>query len=64
MTQDDALASEETPLLADVPKDAHDAIYDRFSPAQKRTILALVSCAGLVPCTFLELSNYGALLMR
>ncbi|KAH9829638.1 MFS general substrate transporter [Rhodofomes roseus] len=44
------LLSEEAPLLAPPkPADAHAALYSRFSPARKRIILALVSCAGIVP---------------
>ncbi|KAH9917966.1 major facilitator superfamily domain-containing protein [Fomitopsis serialis] len=42
--------SEETALLVpQKPADAHAALYSRFSPARKRVILALVSCAGIVP---------------
>lgn len=41
--------SEETPLLSQNPADKHAALYNRFSPARKRAILALVSCAGIVP---------------
>ncbi|EPS98621.1 hypothetical protein FOMPIDRAFT_1165031 [Fomitopsis schrenkii] len=47
--QDVANISEETPLLPQIPADKHAALYNRFSPAQKRAILALVSCAGIVP---------------
>lgn len=47
--QDVASLSEETPLLPPTPADKHAALYNRFSPARKRVILALVSCAGIVP---------------
>jgi hypothetical protein len=45
--------SEETPLLPQsvVEAQVHDALYDRFTPAKKRTIVALCAWAGLVPCT-------------
>ncbi|KIJ12566.1 Drug:H+ antiporter-1 family protein [Paxillus involutus ATCC 200175] len=49
------MSTEESPLLpADQPDDgqrarAHEEIYDRFSTAQKRTIVSIVSFAGLVP---------------
>jgi hypothetical protein len=45
--------SEETPLLRQsvVETQVHDALYDRFTPAKKRTIVALCAWAGLVPCT-------------
>ena len=39
--------TEETPLLQ-FPQD-EDEIYGRFSPAKKKTILALVSLTGLLP---------------
>ncbi|KAJ8519224.1 hypothetical protein ONZ45_g3795 [Pleurotus djamor] len=32
---------------------AHEAIYDRFSPARKRVIVALLAWSGLIPCTFI-----------
>ncbi|KAJ6559885.1 major facilitator superfamily domain-containing protein [Mycena capillaripes] len=38
---------EETPLLA--AEAAHEAVYARFTPVQKRTISALVSCSALIP---------------
>jgi MFS family permease len=38
--------SEDSPLLAST---AHEAIYDRFSPDQKRWIVFVVSFAGLLP---------------
>lgn len=31
---------------------SENSIYDRFTPARKRMILALVSLAGMVPCEF------------
>ena len=52
------MALEETPLLSDdndiiAKKLHHDAVYDRFSRLQKRTIVGLISLAGLSPCTYL-----------
>jgi hypothetical protein len=41
------MASEETPLLSRAPHD----IYDRFSSGRKQIIVALVSLAGVFPCT-------------
>lgn len=38
--------SEDSPLLAST---AHEAIYDRFTPDQKRWIVFVVSFAGLLP---------------
>ena len=50
MTAEDTTnPSEETPLLSQTAADKHAALYHRFSPARKRVILALVSCAGIVP---------------
>jgi hypothetical protein len=50
-------ASEETPLLSEnfEPVDPsivanHEAVYDRFSKAQKSAILAIVSFYGIIPC--------------
>ncbi|KAF5349691.1 hypothetical protein D9756_008818 [Leucocoprinus leucothites] len=40
------LDSDETPLLS-VPTD-HDLIYQRYSPAQKRLLVAIVSLCGLI----------------
>ncbi|KAI0810795.1 MFS general substrate transporter [Irpex lacteus] len=41
---------EQTPLLADSEvQQKHDAVYSRFTKAQKRTILALIALAGLSP---------------
>ncbi|KAG0701554.1 major facilitator superfamily domain-containing protein [Suillus ampliporus] len=40
------MVSEETPLLTST---AHEAIYDRFAPDQKRWIMFVVSFAGLLP---------------
>lgn len=47
------MATEESPLLGEVVDAAvlkHEEVYNRFKPAQKRTITALISLAGLVPC--------------
>lgn len=41
--------TEDSPLLA-APGPGHNAIYDKFTRRQKRTIVALVSWAGLIPC--------------
>ena len=47
------MASEETPLLDSQDDLAtiqqHEAVYARFSPVRKRTIVALVALAGLSP---------------
>ncbi|KIP04583.1 hypothetical protein PHLGIDRAFT_129402 [Phlebiopsis gigantea 11061_1 CR5-6] len=46
------MATEESPLLGEVVDIAvlkHEEVYNRFTPAQKRTITALISLAGLVP---------------
>ncbi|KAG1749470.1 major facilitator superfamily domain-containing protein [Suillus lakei] len=40
------MVSEESPLLAST---AHEVIYDRFAPRQKRWIVFLISFAGLLP---------------
>ncbi|GJE88175.1 MFS general substrate transporter [Phanerochaete sordida] len=40
--------NEETPLLDDAVR-KHEEVYNRFTPAQKRTITALISLAGLLP---------------
>ena len=52
------VASEETPLLSssgelDIRGKVHDAVYDLVTPRQKRTIVGLVSLAGISPCMFL-----------
>jgi hypothetical protein len=46
--------SEETPLLdaVEIQDDneiQHKLIYKRFSPRQKRVLVAIVSCCGLLP---------------
>ncbi|KAL0950900.1 hypothetical protein HGRIS_007659 [Hohenbuehelia grisea] len=41
-----SINSEESPLL---PLDPHEQVYKRFSPWQKRVILAQVSLSGLLP---------------
>lgn len=46
------MASEESPLLASSsgdPKTVHDVVYNRFTRRQKRWIVFIVSCAGLLP---------------
>ena len=46
------MVSELTPLLREENVDQkYDDVYDRFTPAQKRTIVALISMAGIAPCT-------------
>ena len=46
------MVSERTPLLREENVDQkYDDVYDRFTPAQKRTIVALISMAGIAPCT-------------
>ncbi|KAJ7131059.1 MFS general substrate transporter [Mycena epipterygia] len=44
-----SIHDEETPLLASPSETAHEAVYARFTPSQKRTISALVSCSALIP---------------
>jgi len=44
------MASEESPLLKTRDNaTAYETVYDRFTPHQKRWILFVVSCAGLLP---------------
>ncbi|KAJ7350409.1 MFS general substrate transporter [Mycena albidolilacea] len=43
------MASEDTPLLVSDAELAHEALYNRFSPSRKRTIIALVSCSAILP---------------
>lgn len=46
------MATEETPLLGEVVDEdirKHEEVYNRFTPAQKRTITSLISLAGLLP---------------
>jgi len=44
------MASEQTPLLTSSRDGTpHEAVYDRFTPDQKRWIVFLVSFAGLLP---------------
>jgi len=42
---------ERTPLLENDPSKV-DLLYDRFSPEEKKLIIAIVSWGGLVPCEF------------
>ncbi|KAJ7882012.1 MFS general substrate transporter [Mycena olivaceomarginata] len=44
-----ATNDEETPLLASAAELSHEAVYARFTPAQKRMISGLVSCSALIP---------------
>jgi hypothetical protein len=64
MADVEEVTREDTPLLSESAKDAHDAVYRRFTPAQKRTILLLVSWAGLVPCAYYSLGCASTRLMR
>ncbi|TFK35473.1 major facilitator superfamily domain-containing protein [Crucibulum laeve] len=43
------MASEETPLLATDVVLKHETVYQRFSPARKRFLVAMVSWCGLMP---------------
>ncbi|KAF7375881.1 MFS general substrate transporter [Mycena sanguinolenta] len=43
------MASEDTPLLVSDAELAHEAVYSRFPPSQKRVIVALVSCSAVLP---------------
>ena len=40
--------SEETPLLSS----KHEALYQRFTPEEKRSLVAMVSVCGLLPCEY------------
>jgi hypothetical protein len=46
------VSEEESPLLATA---AHEFIYDRFTPDQKRWIVFLVSIVGLLPSEYWDL---------
>lgn len=49
----DMAATEASPLLPDVPVDPeHELLYRRFSPQQKRGIVAVIAWAGLIPCAY------------
>lgn len=48
MSPSNPMANEETPLLDDAVR-KHEEVYNRFTPAQKRTVTALISLAGLLP---------------
>ena len=51
-------STEETPLLTGTTSISdpeilkHDLLYQRFSPSQKRTIVALISYAAVIPCEY------------
>lgn len=45
-------STEQTPLLTHTQ---NDDMYERFTPAQKRVVVALVSWSGLIPCECLVL---------
>ena len=47
----DSERSEETPLLSSDRNLNNEEIYNRFTPARKRGILAIVSLTGLIPRT-------------
>ena len=52
------------PLLAALPASEvpaseilrHELLYQRFSPSQKRTIVALISYAAVIPCEYLNVT--------
>ncbi|KAF5344968.1 hypothetical protein D9756_011513 [Leucocoprinus leucothites] len=44
------MATEETPLLSGALPYKNELIYERFSPAYKKFILAIVAWSGLMPC--------------
>ena len=61
-------STEETPILTGTTSISdpeilkHDLLYQRFSPSQKRTIVALISYAAVIPCEYLlphSLSQHG-----
>ncbi len=43
------MSSETIPLLEEASSDDCEDVYSRFSPARKRTIVALVSWSALLP---------------
>ncbi|KAJ7128988.1 MFS general substrate transporter [Mycena crocata] len=43
------MSSENDPLIVSPAELAHEALYNRFSPSQKRVIVMLVSCSALLP---------------
>ena len=58
-------ANEESPLLTGSPSSSssysgdpelvkHELLYQRFSPEQKRAIVAVIAWAGLIPCRILS----------
>ncbi|KAF9009711.1 hypothetical protein BDQ17DRAFT_1348691 [Cyathus striatus] len=51
--------TERTPLLSDgwTVHTQHEALYQRFSPTQKRVLVALVSVSGLLLCRFTSRST-------
>jgi hypothetical protein len=61
-------SNERTPLLVDAEETGtttydeiatvkHD-VYDRFAPSKKRTIIAIVSFSGLIPCVWLFILSF------
>ena len=57
--------TEESPLIdaeastTDPEVLKHDLLYQRFTPAQKQVIVALISWAAVIPCRALLLSSTG-----
>lgn len=50
-SEEASLVNEQTPLLGDGDlQKKHDALYNRFTKAQKRTILTLICLAAVTPC--------------
>jgi hypothetical protein len=58
-------ATERTPLVRGLSveeqeQQAHDLVYDRFTPKRKRTIVAMCAWGSVVPCEYSILSPAGA----
>lgn len=50
-SEEASLVNEQTPLLGDGDlQKKHDALYNRFTKTQKRTILTLICLAAVTPC--------------
>jgi hypothetical protein len=62
---DSSSATERTPLVRGLSveeqeQQAHDLVYDRFTPKRKRTIVAMCAWGSVVPCAYSILSPMGA----
>jgi hypothetical protein len=62
---DSSSATERTPLVRGLSveeqeQQAHDLIYDRFTPKRKRTIVAMCAWGSVVPCAYSIVSPTGA----